>query len=234
MPKSAGGRFLFILLSYFEYWGQLLMSLIGQLKYNCPEIIFLCEPRLLLLCTILPICLPNQTVNFNRKDQILKFIHSLNKWEVDIVPGAAVQSGTKQARFSSASEQGSPSPFCTMHCWRWKECNSKQREIPALVSSLFCVRELKCGRYSTWSLTLGSSICISGFTSKQCEVLKKEKKYELMEIQCNASLDHGELDRSQRFGRIQNQRRGQPRSSGRHHSFNPLKPDKNCPNNFLT
>lgn len=63
------------------------------------------------------------------------------------------------------------------------------------MSSLFCVRELKCARYSTWSLTLGSSICISGFTSKQCEALKKEKKYELMEIQCSASLDHGELDR---------------------------------------
>lgn len=63
VPKSAGGRFLLILFSCFEYWGQLLMSLIRQLKYDCPEIIFHCDPKLFLLRTILPICLPNQTVN---------------------------------------------------------------------------------------------------------------------------------------------------------------------------
>lgn len=63
------------------------------------------------------------------------------------------------------------------------------------MSLLFCVRELKCAHYGTWYRTLRSSICISGLTSKQCDVLKKEKKYELLEIQRNASLEHRDLDR---------------------------------------
>lgn len=115
------------------------MSLIGQLKYNCPEIIFLCDPRLLLLCTILPICLPNQTVNSltERIKFLSSFIRSTNERQT-LFQGLQCRAVQNRQDSHPQVSRGHPHPFapCTVEGERNVTVNKEKYPCPCELTVL--------------------------------------------------------------------------------------------------